>query len=212
MDLNDYLRELKKIKILDPKEESDLWKAYKDNRDLKARQTLIESYQPLVFKAAMQFKLLENVMDIVQEGTVGLIEAVENYDHERKVAFSLYALHRIRGRMLNYMRKEGTRDLTYIDKPMYNEESEGTLGESLVDPAPEIAKQAERNFLVGELKSALERLPEKEQMVLHGVYLEEREPKEVAEHLSVSPSHIYRLQKQGIRRVRGMLSKLMQHW
>ena len=34
----------------------------------------------------------------------------------------------------------------------------------------------------------------------------------VAEALAVSKSHIYRLQKSGIRRVRGMLSRFMQHW
>lgn len=212
MDLNDYLKELKKLKVLKADEETELWKRYKDNHDLGARRRLIESYQPLVFKAVMGFRSAENVMDVVQEGTIGLIEAVENYEPERGVAFSLYALHRIRGRMLNYMRKEGMRDLTYIDRPMYNEESEGTLGENLVDPAPAVAEQAEDNFLVAELKNALRKLPQKERTVLSSVYLQEREPKEVAEHLDVSPSHIYRLQKQGIRRVRGMLSKLMQHW
>lgn len=45
-------------------------------------------------------------MDLVQEGIIGLIEAVEKFDHERGVAFSLYAIHRIRGRMLNFMGKK----------------------------------------------------------------------------------------------------------
>lgn len=212
MNFNDYLRELKKIKVLAPEEESNLWQRYKDNQDMDARRMLIESYQPLVFKAVMSFKRADNIMDIVQEGTVGLIEAVENYDHARGVAFSLYALHRIRGRMLNFMRKEDLRDLTYVDRPMYNDDSEGTIGENLVDSATAVAEQAEDNFLIDELKHALKKLPPKEQLVLNGVYLQGRDAKEVAENLEVSPSHIYRLQKQGIRRVRGMLSKLMQHW
>lgn len=212
MDINDYLRELKKIKVLAAEEEARLWRSYKDNQDMDARRTLIECYQPLVFKAVMNFKRADNIMDIVQEGTVGLIEAVENYDHARGVAFSLYALHRIRGRMLNFMRKEDRRDLTYVDRPMYNDDSEGTIGENLVDSAAAVAQQAEDNFLIDELKYALEKLPPKEQLVLDGVYLQGRDAKEVAENLDVTPSHIYRLQKQGIRRVRGMLSKLMQHW
>ena len=45
-------------------------------------------------------------MDLIQEGTVGLIEAVERYDPDKNVAFSLYAVHRIRGRILNYLNKE----------------------------------------------------------------------------------------------------------
>jgi RNA polymerase sporulation-specific sigma factor len=66
--------------------------------------------------------------------------------------------------------------------------------------------------LVNELKSALERLPQKEQLVLSSVYLHNQEPREIAQSLSVSTTHVYRLQKAGIRRVRGMLSKLMQQW
>jgi RNA polymerase sporulation-specific sigma factor len=79
-----------------------------------------------------------------------------------------------------------------------------------VDGAAEVAVKAEHNFLVEQVKSAMDRLPPKEQMVLSGMYLEEREPKQLAESLDMSLSHIYRLQKQGIRRVRGMLSRLMQ--
>lgn len=212
MNLQDYLRELQKIKPLEPAEEAALWQYYKDDNDLEARRRIIEAYQPLVFKAVMNLKYPDNVMDVVQEGTVGLIEAVENYDYRRGVAFSLYALHRIRGRMLNFMQKEGSRDLVYIDKPLIMGDSETTMSDNLVDTAPPVAIQAEDNYMIGELKAAMSRLPAKEQAVLDGVYLKDQEPKELAKLLDVTPSHIYRLQKQGIRRIRGMLSKLRQHW
>ena len=212
MELSDYLKELKKIKTLTIEEEALLWQAYKINQEMKARQILIESYQPLVFKAVMQLKASENVMDLVQEGTVGLIEAVENYDHERSVAFSLYALHRIRGRMLNFLQKEGVAELTYIDRPMYNGDNVTTLGENIIDSAPAVSKQVEQNFLVDQLNHAIQRLPEKEQLVLQSVYMKGQEVKEVAETLELSATHIYRLQKRGIKRIRGMLSNLMKHW
>lgn len=212
MNLGDYLEELKKIKMLDAKEEAHLWRRYKEAADKEARRVLIESYQPLVFKAVAAFKAADNIMDVVQEGTVGLIEAVENYDHRRGVAFSLYALHRIRGRMLNFLHKEGTQNLTYIDKQVYNGEYDFLEIETIDNQSPGIAEQLEKKYLVGELKSALHRLPSKEQMVLSGVYLEEQAPKDMAVQLEISTSHVYRLQKQGIRRIRGMMSKLMQHW
>ena len=198
--------------MLTIQEETRLWYDYKINQEMKARQILIESYQPLVFKAVMQLKVTEQVMDLVQEGTVGLIEAVENYDHERGVAFSLYALHRIRGRMLNFLQKEGLAELTYIDRPMYNEDNIMTLCENIIDSAPAVSKQVEQNFLVDQLKHAMQRLPEKEQLVLQGVYMKGQEVKEVAETLELSTTHIYRLQKRGIQRIRGMLSNLMNHW
>lgn len=212
MELDAYLKELKKIKMLQYEEEKKLWQSFKMQQDMKAREILIESYQPLVFKAVMQFKITGQMMDLVQEGTVGLIEAVENYDHERNVAFSLYALHRIRGRMLNFLKQEGCFALTSVDSTMYNDDSLTTLEENIVDPEPAVAKQAEQNFLVEQLKNAMHRLPENEQLVLQSVYMKDKEVKEVAEDLALSPTHIYRLQKRGIKRIRGMLSNLMKHW
>ena len=64
----------------------------------------------------------------------------------------------------------------------------------------------------GKLHDAMDRLPQKERMVLENVYLNSAEVRDVAELLHVSTGHIYRLQKSGIRRIRGMLSKFMQHW
>lgn len=208
--LSQYLAELKKIRLLDAAEEKLLWESYKEAGDLDSRRRLIEHYQPLVFKVALRWRTDEaTAMDIVQEGTVGLIEAAESYDHTRGVAFSLYAFHRIRGRIANFVAREGKLNWVYIDSPL-EEEGALTLGDALVDGAPAVAAQAERNFLVSQVRSAMDRLPKSEQAVLAGMYLEEREPKQLAETLDMSISHIYRLQKQGIRRVRGMLSRLMQ--
>lgn len=213
MILKQYLAELKKIEPLAPAEEAKLWQAFKAEGDLDSRRRLIESYQPLVFKAATQWRADQpTLMDIIQEGTVGLIEAAENYDHTRGVAFSLYASHRIRGRMLNYMQREGKGNLAYIDSPLVGEENSITLADFLIDTNAEVSRQAEQNYLVEKVKDALGRLPAKEQLVLSGVFLEEREPKQLAETMDMSISHVYRLQKQGIRRIRGMLSKFMQNW
>jgi RNA polymerase sporulation-specific sigma factor len=212
MILNQYIKELKKIKMLSREEENILWHEYKENNNLDSRSKIIEHYQPLVFKAAMAWRLDEaGIMDMIQEGTVGLIESVEHYNHERGVAFSLYAIARIRGRMLNYMEREGKRNTAYIDSPLAGEQ-DITLGDILVDVKVGVSSQAEHNFLVEQVKNAMERLPVNEQAVLSGVFLDDCEPKQLAESLDVSISHIYRLQKQGIRRVRGMLSKFMQNW
>ena len=213
MNLHDYLQELNKIRLLESVEEFQLWKQYKDEDNQAAREILISSYQPLIFKVVMQWQLDDCIiMDVIQEGTVGLIEAVERYDHERGVAFSLYAMHRIRGRMLNFLQKEYRRYLTYIDNPMYNKECVTTLAESLVDDTLSVSEQVEGNALMEQVKSAVHRLPQKEQLVIDRVYLQEQEAKTIAQHMELSTAHIYRLQKQGIRRIRGMLSKFMQYW
>jgi RNA polymerase sporulation-specific sigma factor len=211
MALGQYLAELKKIRLLDSDEERRLWLAYKENGDLDSRRKIIEHYQPLVFKVALGWRIDEPaLLDLIQEGTVGLIESAESYDHTRGVAFSLYAFHRIRGRMMNYSAREGKLNWVYMDSPVAQEDGPLTLADFLVDGAATVAVQAEQKFLVEQVKTAMGRLPANEQLVLSGMYLEEREPKQLAEALDMSLSHIYRLQKQGIRRVRGMLSRLMQ--
>lgn len=115
--LQKYLTELKKIKMLSPEEERELW-IREEEGDEAAHQKLISSYQPLVFKTAVQFHMPEEItLELIQEGTVGLLEAAESYDYTKGVAFSLYAVHRIRGRMCDFMNREFSRDeLSWTEK------------------------------------------------------------------------------------------------
>ena len=209
MDLGDYLSELKKVKLLTREEEESLWKSFKDEDDTQARCRLIEAYQPLVFKEVAPYSASDNVMDMIQEGTVGLIEAAEKYDYRRGVAFSLYAVHRIRGRIVNFIAGE-----TKAPSPCMDEISEGGLSfaECLTDTSPSVSEIAESRQLAEKLHAALDKLPPKERTVLEDIYFTGREVKAVADELDVTSAHIYRLQKKGIRRVRGMLAKFMHYW
>ena len=82
----------------------------------------------------------------------------------------------------------------------------------IADTGAAVAEVAEYHEIAGKLMDAMDRLPDKEQQVLDQMYLKCQEAKEVAENLQVSTAHIYRLQKSGVRRVRGMLSKFMHGW
>ena len=208
MQLEDYIRELNKVEILQPEAEKELWLAYKEQGDEGARRLLIKSYQPLFFKTALPYRSYEGIMDVIQEGTVGLIEAVEGFAPEKGVAFSLFAVHRIRGRMLNYLKKE-VGGASCLEGG--NAELQSAV-EMLPDMALPVPEQAERNYLAGKVQETLLRLPDKERLVLEKLYLESNEVGELADSMQLSTSHIYRLQKTGIRRVRGMLAKFMQHW
>jgi RNA polymerase sporulation-specific sigma factor len=205
-----YVEELQRIKPLERGQEEKLWRAYKEQGDKAARGQIIEAYQPLVFKQALPYRNLQNVMDVVQEGTVGLIEAVERYDPARGIAFSLFAIHRIRGRMLDFLQKEGASDSPCMEAVV--DEGGAPYKENLMDTSPTVAEQAESHELAGRLHRAMERLPAKEKAVLENVYLASRDVASVAEDMEISPGHVYRLQKMGIRRIRGMLSRCMQNW
>ncbi|MBQ7516269.1 MAG: sigma-70 family RNA polymerase sigma factor [Schwartzia sp.] len=210
MRFEDYIRELDDVETLAPEREAALWRAFKEERDEAARREIIQSYQPLVFKNALPYRTLDSVMDLVQEGTVGLIEAVESYDHRRGVAFSLFAVHRIRGRMMDFLKKEGSSALACIDGAM--DEDGLSVKDRLVDTAASVSEQAEVHELSARVREALSRLPQKERLVLEQVFLGRAEVREVAEQMNLSPSHIYRLQKTGIRRIRGMMSRFMHYW
>lgn len=196
----DYLRELDKVKILEPDEESELWRRFKNENDRSARLKIIESYQPLVFKIALPYRDLQSIMDVIQEGTVGLIESVEKFEPERGVAFSLFAIHRIRGRMIDYLKREKeipTDEEIFLD---------------LADSSPTAQDLVESSELATQLHTAINRLPRNEKNVIQEMYLNDENASELASDMKLSISHIYRLQKKGMQRIRGMLSRFISSW
>ena len=174
---------------------------------MAAHQKLMTSYQPLVFKIAASFKLGEaETMELIQEGMVGLLEAAESYDYTRQVAFSLFASFRIKGNMVDYLRHADRKGLLYLD----SEISQGfTLSDALPSELATPIEVTERKLLQEKVAQAMDRLPAKEQQVLQGMYLEDRPAQAVADAIDVSLGHVYRLQKQGVRRIRGMLARFM---
>lgn len=205
--LETYLKELQQIKLLDPEEERALWRSYKDQGCQESRRRLIEQYQPLVFREAMRWHIPRDMLqDALQEGTLGLIEAVERYDYRRNVAFPIFAVHRIRGEILDFLQKENKRSSLSLDEP---DENGVTLRDQLPDRAEDLAERTGRQILFEHVGQTLQRLPQKEQIVVEGVYLKDQQQKSLAHDLSVSLPYVYRLQKRGIRRVRGMLSRFI---
>ena len=206
---SEYMKKLSAVEKLRPEEERALWHAYKECGDEGARRRIIEAYQPLVFREVMPYRTLPSVMDAVQEGTIGLIEAVERYDPARGVAFSLYAVHRVRGCIMDFLRREGTVDLPCLEGA---DETSETAKELIVAADPSVPELAERHALLGVVGAAMARLPAQERRVLEGVTIGGTRAQTMAQLLDVTPAHIYRLQQNGIRRIRGMLSRFMQNW
>ena len=199
----EYLRELQKVALLRPDEEAGLWRAYKGRGDAGCRARLIESYQPLVFKVAMHLRLREEiVMDMIQEGTIGLIEAVERFDPARGVRFSTFATYRIRGRILNALHR---------DRPVASAEGlPGGAEASAWGRIPDLDAAAclasvEDAVVVEQVLAAIERLPQRERQILRASFLREEEPRRIAGELRISLSHFYRLQKQALQRIQAHL-------
>ena len=74
------------------------------NGDTNARRRLIESNLRLVVKTAMSYNIKDvSLMDLIQEGNIGLIRAVDKYDHRKHLRFSTYAAWWIRQAITRYL-------------------------------------------------------------------------------------------------------------
>lgn len=206
--LAQYLQELNKVQLLSREDEEALWARYKEEGDRSARQEIITAYQPLVYKLVGKISVSNDLlMDLIQEGTIGLIEAVENFDHGRNVRFSTYATYRIRGRVLNYLKRDLNLDMISLDHSF--DEDGLTLMDKLEEGGVSIEGQVEERYLQREVQGAMERLTEQEREVVKAMVYGDAAAKEVAEKMQISQGHLYRIQKRAIRRIRGMLSGLM---
>jgi RNA polymerase primary sigma factor len=86
-----YFDQIKAIPLLTFEEEIELSKKIQQG-DEAAKKKLIEANLRLVIKIARIYLTSDmSFMDIIQEGNIGLMRAVEKYDHERNVRFSTYA-------------------------------------------------------------------------------------------------------------------------
>ena len=103
--LRAYLAEVRQFRLLTREEEEILVAKYKKSGDPEAAQKLITSNLRLVVKIAMEFQShwLNNLLDLIQEGNVGLMQALKKFDPSRGVKFSYYASYWIKAYILKYI-------------------------------------------------------------------------------------------------------------
>lgn len=86
----------------------ETWKAYAETKDERLREKIVLYYVPLVkYVVARLFTHLPNHVskdDLLNTGIIGLIKAVERYDPSRANKFDTYAVHRVRGAILDELR------------------------------------------------------------------------------------------------------------
>src|SRR5207249_4884473 len=98
-----YLKEISKIPLLTVDEEKELAVRAK-NGDRDAVQKLIESNLRFVIKIAKKYtKSGMPLLDLINEGNVGLMEAARRFDPDRNVRFTSYAVWWIRQAILHYL-------------------------------------------------------------------------------------------------------------
>lgn len=101
-----YLKEVSRFPMLKPEEELALAHRVRlDGGDTDAAFRLVSSHLRLVVKIAMDFqrRWMQNVLDLIQEGNVGLMRAVNKFDPDKGIKFSYYAAFWIKAYILKFI-------------------------------------------------------------------------------------------------------------
>ncbi|HEX4419570.1 MAG TPA: RNA polymerase factor sigma-32 [Kofleriaceae bacterium] len=99
-----YMRETRRYPLLTPEEEHALATRLVEHGDTVAARKLIEANLRLVVKIAYEYRRAhKNLLDLVQEGNIGLIQAVSKFDPYRGVKLSSYAAFWIRAYILKFI-------------------------------------------------------------------------------------------------------------
>jgi RNA polymerase sigma-32 factor len=99
-----YMAETRRYPLLTPEEEKELAIRLVEHGDTAAARRLIEANLRLVVKIAYEYRRAhKNLLDLVQEGNIGLIQAVSKFDPYRGVKLSSYAAFWIRAYILKFI-------------------------------------------------------------------------------------------------------------
>lgn len=99
-----YLADIRRFPLLSREEEAELGRRYKTTGDPEAAYRLVTGNLRLVVKIAREFsRATRNLLDLVQEGNIGLMEAVRNFDPYRGIRFPSYAVWWVRAYIYRYL-------------------------------------------------------------------------------------------------------------
>lgn len=245
---------------MDETKREKLWAAYSKKRDPATREELIVEYVPLVKvvsgRLSMYLGYTVEYDDLVSYGIFGLIDAIDKFDYDKGIKFETYASLRIRGSILDQIRKmdwiprsvrqkqkqmesaiakieseenrvatdeEVARELNITIDEYFNwqgqtkitniasidEFVEQGIEVKAFDSARNAQNEPDRVFEQEEIKEllsgSLEKLTEKERMVVVLYYYEELTLKEISKVLEVSESRISQLHTKALQKMKQVL-------
>ncbi len=102
--LSRYIAEIRRIPLLTREEEVEVARRYHRDHDPRDAYRLVTANLRLVVKIAYEFaRASKNLLDLIQEGNVGLMEAVKNFDPNRGIRFPSYAVWWVRAYIYRYL-------------------------------------------------------------------------------------------------------------
>ena len=179
--------------------------------DKKARQVLIEYNLRLVAHIAKKYQLLEEDMEeLISIGTIGLIKAVDTFDHTKSRKLATYAARCVENEILMYLRvrKKISRESSYYEPIGTDKEGNEIrlldIIESREPEALEVIGLKDDTKKIYELLDQVLTPREKQVLIMrYGLFHgNEYTQREIAETLGISRSYISRIEKNALQRLR----------
>jgi RNA polymerase sigma-B factor len=189
-----------------------LLRDYHRHGDLGARARLIQEYLPLVRRLARRYVGHgEQLDDLVQVGSIGLIKAIDRFQLDRGVDLATYAIPTIDGEIKRHLRDRAwpiriPRRLQELDptlKARVAELVDGQNGEFDSDGA------LEHGYELGEDRIALAGgfhvLDDRERLLLRLAYFEGLSQAQIAPRVGISQIHVSRLTRRALAKLRAAI-------
>ena len=210
--LQTYLRDISRYQPITPEQEQILAQAARQG-DAEAREQLIHAHLPLVVRVAkIYMPPCDEIMDLIQEGNIGLIYAVDKFDPTRGTKFSTYAFFWINKHIQRFLNHEPDA-LVSLDTELTDSSEYLLLSDTIADrptilggqTIPHIDTKIEHEELQSKVREMLSHLPEREREVLRLLYGLDNYPvlsrNEVAQIIGVTPQFISRIRIDSLRQL-----------
>jgi RNA polymerase sigma factor for flagellar operon FliA len=193
---------------------AQLW-ARRRAGDSAARAALIEQFVPLVLVIARGMRVasgsLMDADDVRSAATLGLIDAVDRYDPERGVPFEAYAAQRIRGAVIDEVRRIGDRRRAEDAETAVRTVSLDELTEDDWQRVPaalsdDLDLPFEREDLRARVQRALSTLPARQREVLARYYAEALTLREAGRRMGISEARACQLHGKAIQNLQRALA------
>jgi RNA polymerase sigma-32 factor len=170
--LDRYCREIARHPVLSADEERALARAGGAARAESLRRLVLANLRFVVRMALRYRSARASVLDLVQEGNIGLMKAVERFDPERNVRLLSYAAPWIRAGMLAHLARAEPVERDAAPDGLAGDEAPSSLAEEPIDPRPPadelLACHEEEVRLRRRVREALARLDRRERFIVEG--------------------------------------------
>lgn len=223
-DLDLYTRKIKDYTLLDPKEELDLARQYRQGK-IEAGHTIITANLRFVVKVAQPYLHLGySPLEIIQEGNMGLVKALTRFNPDMGVRFICYAIWWIKAYIKNFIHKSyqvhtgrltHAKGLISLDSTVScdAESSDERLMDQFLYQGPEqdvrYAQKERHTYIHKLLSSCPPILSKREVYIIERRFL--RDPpatlKDIAEEIGVTKERVRQIELRSLQRMRTVVEK-----